>query len=927
MRGDLLAFDLETTGLSSATDEIIEIGAARFRDGEVVEQFQSFVKPSIPIPSDITHLTGIHPEDVADAPAIDEIREQIDAFFSDTPVIAHNVSFDVSFMQKHDLLRNNLALDTVELAAIALPSAPRYGLGALAAQEGIELANAHRALDDAIATGHLYWTLWKRLCELAPNVLSEIIRAGGGLSWSLRGVFQAALAESLEAGTPQRPTVPFQAESLSACPLDLSDARHEQLPLELVQRAFGRDGRLAQEFDDYESRAEQVAMAREVTQALNDGNQVMIEAGTGTGKSLAYLLPAALWATRNGQRVTISTQTINLQEQLLHKDMPQVRRAVGPKLQAALMKGRGNYLCPRRLATLRRRKPANLDELRTLAKILVWLQECESGDRAEITLRGREWRTWLRLSAQDEGCSTFRCASEMAGACPFYRARQRAETAHILITNHALLIADARIDNRALPAFHNLVVDEAHHLEEAITNGLSRHISQQQILGRLRDLGDGKSGLLGEFLSEARSGFPPGAMERLETFAASIAETVNEMKAYVRLYFRALHEFAIKQKASNRYAMRLTNSQRDDGSFAGVFSAWRKLGSHLLAVTDAMEHLSKALPRYEQYGLPSFADYSSEIRGHWRYLADLLEQLERYTEEPDANAVYALTAGDRPERLELRISPLHVGPMMEEYLTQRLESIVLTSATLRTGGDFEHIKERLYTDSYRALMLGSPFDYKKSTLVFIPQDIPEPNQRSGYTKMIERGIIELAAALEGRVMVLFTSYAQLREVSKAITPRLSLGGIGVFDQSFGASRDLLLASFKKADKAVLMGTRSFWEGVDIPGDDLSALVIAKLPFAVPSDPIFAARSETYANSFQDFAVPDAILRFRQGFGRLIRLRADRGVVAIFDSRVVKKHYGARFLESLPDCTVQFGTLDKLPESATAWIDQAAQRQP
>ncbi len=921
MHGDLLAFDLETTGLNPASDEIIEIGVARFRDGVVVDQYQSLVKPSIPIPSDITHLTGIHQEDVADAPVIKELLPQLERYFADAPIIAHNVQFDLSFMQKHGLLQTNLGIDTLDLATIVLPAAPRYGLGPLAAQEGIKLARAHRALDDAVATGHLYWKLWNCLCQLPSNLLAEVVRASAGMTWALREVFQAALENSLKSGSQQRRLIPFQAERLNAQRLDLANARREELSLAAINDIFGADGKLAQEFNEYESRDEQLGMAQEVGAALNDGNQVMIEAGTGTGKSLAYLLPAALWATQNGQRVTVSTHTINLQEQLLNKDIPQVQHVVGPELQTALMKGRGNYLCPRRLETLRRRKPANLDELRTLAKILVWLQECESGDRGEITLRGREWSVWARLSAQDEGCSTFRCASEMDGACPFYRARQRAETAHILITNHALLIADARIDNRALPEYQNLIVDEAHHLEEAITNGLSRRIDQQQILSRLRDLGGSRSGILGEFYGLARVHLPPDAINRLKIFIDSIAETVAQMRTFVRLYFSAMFDFASKQKANNRYAMRLINSHRDNGSYAGVKAAWKQLGAYLLAVNDAMEHLCAALPRYEQYGLPDFSEYSSEIRSHRRNLAELHEQLEGYTQDPEANSVYALTKGDRVERLELQISPLHVGPMMEEYLSGRLESIVLTSATLRTQEDFEHITERLYTDSFKTVALGSPFDYKNSTMVYVPQDMPAPNQRGGYQKMLERGIVELAAALDGRVMVLFTSYAQLREVSKSITPRLTLGNIMVYDQSFGTSRDLLLESFKKADKAVLMGTRSFWEGVDIPGDDLSAVVIAKLPFAVPSDPIFAARSEAYTNSFQQYAVPDAILRFRQGFGRLIRRRSDRGVVAIFDSRVLSKNYGASFLESLPDCTVQFGPVDKLSQVASSWINQ------
>ena len=915
MNGDLVAFDLETTGLNPASDEIIEIGAVRFRDGVAIDTFESLVKPSKPIPEDITHLTGIHQEDVADAPGIDALLPRIKRFFGDAPVIAHNAGFDLSFMRRHGLLRKNPAIDTLDLASMTLPSSPRYGLGALAAQQGITLDNAHRALADAMATGQLYWQLWTRLCALPPNILAEIIRASEKLSWSLREVFQAALNESLKSGNPRRATLPFNAERHSSPALDPAEAGREPIPLEAISATFGADGRLARALPGFESRAEQLRMAQEVARALNDGEQIMIEAGTGTGKSLAYLLPAALWASQNGQRVTISTQTINLQNQLLKQDIPQAQRVLGGQLKAALMKGRGNYLCPRRLETLRRRQPANLDELKTFAKILIWLQGCDSGDRGEITLRGPEWSTWMRLSAQDEGCASIRCATEMAGICPFYRARQRAERAHILITNHALLIADARVENRALPSYHNLVVDEAHHLEDAITNGMNRRIDQRQILARLRDLGT----VLGEFLGEARRHVPPDDSARLEAFVAGVSQTVDEMRTYIRLYFRALYDFAEAQKGNNRYAMRVTSAQREQQSFSGVLAAWRQLGAYLLAVSDAMERVCEALPRYEQHGMPDFGDYSSEIRGHWRYLAELHEGLERFTQAPEANDVCALTAGERVERLEIQIAPLHVGPMMEECLSQRLESIVLTSATLRTQDNFEHIRERLFVDSFDAVALGSPFDYKRSTLVYIPQDIPEPRHRSGYQRMVERGIIELAAALDGRVMALFTSYAQLRETSKAVTPRLSLGGIKVYDQSFGGSRELLLERFKAEERALLMGTRSFWEGVDIPGDDLSAVVIVKLPFAVPSDPIFAARSETYANSFTEFAVPDAILRFRQGFGRLIRRRSDRGIVAIFDSRVISKAYGASFLESLPDCTVQFGSLDKLPMAATDWL--------
>lgn len=919
MLGDLIAFDLETTGLNPSSDEIIEVGLARFRDGQVVETYQSLVKPAKPIPADITHLTGIHQEDVEDAPVIDDILADMRGVFAETTVIAHNVGFDRAFLRKHSLLKRNAAIDTFELATIVLPSAPRYSLGSLATHIGVGLERAHRALDDAVATGQLYWHLWQRLCGLPPGLLSEVIRASDVLDWGLRPVFQAALDQSLRSVVDLRAAPQFQAERFSGRVLNLEDARHDRLEPAAISAIFSAEGKLAAGFSDYEDRDEQLRMAQEVTSALNQGEHLMIEAGTGTGKSLAYLIPAALWTTKNDQRVTVSTNTINLQEQLLGKDIPQARAVVDAPLRAALMKGRGNYLCPRRFATFRRRKPANLDELRTLAKLLVWLQESDSGDRGEITLRAGEWAVWSRLSAQDEGCSSARCSSEMDGVCPYYKARQRAERAHIVITNHALLIADARIENRALPAYSNLIIDEAHHLEDAITDGLTRHIDQRQIHSRLRDLGDGSSGILGELLGYGREVLPADESGRLSTFVNSIGDTIDLMKRFIRQYFRALHDFASKQKADNRYAMRLLPSHRDAGDFAPVLAAWKILGAYLLAVSDAVDRLCGALPRYAEYDMPDFGAVSSEINGHRRYLADLHDQLEGFTQAPDAGSVYSLTAGESPERLELQIAPLHVGPMMDECLNQRMESIILTSATLRTQGNFDHIIERLYAESYKSVAVGSPFDYKRSTLVYVPQDIPEPRQHADYQRMVGRGVIELADALDGRMLVLFTSYAQLREVSKAVTPRLNMGDINVYDQSFGASRDALLASFLHAEKAVLMGTRSFWEGIDIPGDALSAVVIAKLPFAVPSDPVFAARSETYARSFQHYAVPDAILRFRQGFGRLIRRRSDRGVIAIFDSRIIRKSYGASFLESLPDCTVQYGSLDKLPAVASQWI--------
>jgi len=920
MRGECIAFDIEMTGLDEKTDEIIEIGIVKLENGGILDKYTSLVKPSIPIPADITHLTGIDADDVEDAPPLEQILPELKVFFGQAPVIAHDTKRDMAFMGKHGLLKANPVIDTYELARILMPSASSYSLGSLTAALGIP-HEPHRALNDAIAAARLYWKLWQKAIQLPPAALEEIVQASAGITWSQRHVFEKALAESRASSTASPAVTAFFADELDAKALPPAPTPRIQVEPSAVNEIFAEQGKLGTIVDHYEPRAQQLDMAHEVTRALNHGDHIMIEAGTGIGKSLAYLLPAALWAAKNSQRVVVSTQTINLQDQLLKNDIPLVKQALDVDLQAAVMKGRGNYLCPRRLETLRRRKPANPDELRTLAKILVWMQTGGGGDQGEITLRAGEWGVWTRLSAQDEDCTTWRCATMMKGVCPYYKARKKAEAAHIVITNHALLIADAKIENRALPEYSNLIIDEAHHLEEAITHGLSRQIDQRLIITRLTELGGENSGILGELLSVARGPLPDKAALKLEAFIQHIGEALDLMKRRVRNYFHTLRGFVLNLRKNSNYPMRLLNSHRDSGSFVDVQTAWKGLGEFFLVVTDKIAHLSQALPRYQQYKLPNLDDYSSALNAHWQFLADLHEELEQFTQAPNSNTIYAVSPGSRADLLRIHISPLHIGLMMEEYLNQRKESIILTSATLRTQGSFDHIKARLYGDHYETVALGSPFDYQDSTLLYIPDDIPEPNQRSAYQKMLERGIIELAAALDGRVMVLFTSYAQLRETSKAITARLKLGGITVYDQSFGGSREALLENFKTAEKAVLMGTRSFWEGVDIPGDDLSAVVIAKLPFAVPSDPIFAARSETYANPFQQYAIPDTILRFRQGFGRLIRSRSDRGVVAIFDSRVITKSYGSRFLESLPDCTAQYGALENLPRAASAWINK------
>jgi ATP-dependent DNA helicase DinG len=271
-------------------------------------------------------------------------------------------------------------------------------------------------------------------------------------------------------------------------------------------------------------------------------------------------------------------------------------------------------------------------------------------------------------------------------------------------------------------------------------------------------------------------------------------------------------------------------------------------------------------------------------------------------------------------RLSMHAAPLHIGPLMEKFLWNEKASIILTSATLTTAGEFEYLRGRLLAETADEVALGSPFDYETSTLIYMVNDIPEPNDRYGHQRAVEHGLVHLSKATGGRTLALFTSYEQLKRTSQAISPLLAKSDIRVYEQGEGASANNLLETFRSTDRAVLLGTRSFWEGVDVPGDALSVLAIVKLPFDVPSDPIIAARSETFEDPFNQYSLPEAILRFRQGFGRLIRTQSDRGVVAILDKRLLTKRYGHAFMESLPNCTVKQGPLSQLPATAAKWLN-------
>lgn len=936
MRDVIVAVDLETTGLDPARDRIIEIGAVKFQGSEILDEWQTLVNPGCPIPAFITRLTGITTQAVEDAPPVASVLPDLRRFIGSAPLLAHNVRFDQSFLWAEGLRIDNPVIDSYVLSSVLMPDVPRYSLTSLASLLGVGASDAHRAINDAHMTVALYLSLWERALALPLNTLAEIVRLGKQMPWDGALVFEAALKErSREVFTAPSPRDSDSSEDNLGALFEATSERNpplqprpslQLLDVDELEGLVGPEGPLAAAFDGYEHRPQQTAMLRQVSQALNQGRHVLIEAPTGVGKSLAYLLPAVVFAVQNNDRVVVSTNTINLQEQLIQKDLPLLSRALDTPFRAAVLKGRANYLCPRRLAALRRRGPTTPEEMHVLGKVLVWLTANQSGDRGEITLRGpAEMGIWRRLSAEDEGCTMERCQAQMGGACPLYRARRCAEAAHLLIVNHALLLSDVVADGHVLPDYRYLIVDEAHHLESAITNSMTFRIEPDAIRRQLADLGTAKTGLLGDLLRQTQGVIPDGYHATLRDYADTVAGAGSAMGQHADWFFEKLRGFLEDhvRVPRNEYTqqIRILDVHRRQPGWSEVEVRWDNLSQFTGGIAEAMVKLAQGLSELADYDIEDFDDLLAAISSAARHLTALHERLAEIVSAPDANTIYWVELQPDGGRISIHTAPLDVGPLVQRHLWYQKDTIVMTSATLRTDGTFDFLREQLDAEDVDEVVVDTPFDYEASTLLYVVNDIAEPSDYQAFQRDVQQGVLDLARATGGRMMVLFTSYAQLRETASAISDELALAGITVYDQSDGSSRTQLLDGFVQSERAVLMGTRSFWEGVDVPGADLSVLVIVRLPFSVPSDPLFAARSEQFENPFQQYALPETILRFRQGFGRLIRRKTDRGVVAIFDRRVISKQYGRMFLNALPPCTVRHGRLGDLPAATLTWLGE------
>lgn len=928
----IAALDIETTGLDPKKDAIIEIGICRFKGSRIENEWSSLINPHVHIPEFITNLTGISNEMVRNAPSIQDVLPEVSDFVGRLPILGQNIRFDLSFFERYKILQDNYSLDTFDLASVLLPVASRYNLGALASFFNIPNPTSHRGLEDARTTQRIFIKLLELAGSLPLDILSEIVNLGEPFDWGGNWTFQHELKKRLQTSAGNSPrkksTLDYFVISDRFHPEKPLDEDSEVVPLDTneVVATLDYGGPFTKFFSQYEHRPEQVEMLKAVSDSISTGQHLMVEAGTGVGKSLAYLIPAATFSKKNNKKVVISTNTINLQEQLIKKDIPDLNQALDLGIRASILKGRSNYLCPRRVDLLRKHGPQTLDELRVLSKVLVWLQDNRSGDRSDINLTGPAERdAWNRISAENDQCTTETCLEKADGRCPFFQAKQAALNSHLLIVNHALLLTDIATGNRVLPNYDYLIVDEGHHLESATTEALSFRLSEGDC-GRLtREIGSSSSGVLSYLLTIVKGKVPPSDFAHISQLVKKASEFAFRTENQLQGFFKILAEFISNNRddqgnSNYAYQMRITSSVRTLPGWDDIELIWETARETVQNLSTVMTEIQKISVDLSNSDVDDTEDLVNNFGNINRQLSELEKNVSSLVNQPDPNVVYWVEIKPSGNYLTLNMSPIQVGSLLEKYLWHTKSSIVVTSATLTANGDFHYLRSVLGADEADELSLGSPFDYENAALLFIANDIGEPHTNE-YQHQLNKAIINLCIATEGRALILFTSYAQLKRTSKAISGPLQRNDIFIFEQGEGSSPNMLLENFKSTEKAVLLGTRSFWEGVDIPGATLSVLVITKLPFDVPTDPIIASRAENYDDPFNEYHLPEAILKFRQGFGRLIRTQSDRGVVVVLDRRVLSKSYGKAFIDSLPPCTNRIGPLDELPRVAAKWLQK------
>lgn len=915
-----VVIDLETTGNSPKKgDRIVQFAGVAIEGGKIIETFSTYINPEQDIPIFIEELTGITTDMVKEAPAFEGVAPKIADFLKDSCFVAHNVLFDLSFLQE-ELQRCGLegfygsTIDTVELAKITKPTSDGYKLNQLAREENLEHDHPHRADSDAYVTALLFLELKKKLQSLPLNTLKQLYKLSFSLKSEISELLDLLISEKLTKQEVRR----LDIESFRSIAMKKWSRSHtyddEAVPVYPVSDA----DKLRIMGPELEHRPDQFEMMDAVYESFEESHHAIIEAGTGIGKSLGYLFPAAYFAKRHNKPVVVSTYTIQLQEQLLQKEVPKLQRMLPFPIRAVLLKGRSNYLSLAKFERALRQKDDNYETALAKMQILVWLTETETGDKDELNLSSGGLAYWERLQSDDY---TYRSLLQPWEPVDFYqRARGVAETADIIVTNHAYLMADLLSKDRIIPDEGYIILDEAHHLEQSASKYLGKKLDYVSVKTLLNRLGtyDQKQ-LLYRLEKLARHNKFP---------AAAIEQPLNDFLYEFEQLFYMLANRAEKH-FTNAGPQRLALKVKEGEEWKQVSILAERLINHLSMLTERLHERVAAMKEVESLGKNSLF-FLNEMEILVFSLEELSSTLEEFFIHPSSASIYWLDyIRTAPHHgLSLASRPVSAGRLLWDTFFVSQKSVVMTSATLSVRKTFRYFKRQLGIEDLdiKGKIYPSPFDYQKNMKAFISTEMPDINavSQEEFIEAAAAHLIAAAKAARGRMMVLFTSYDMLAKTHQKVKESGMLEEYTLLAQGItGGSKMRLLRNFQSYEKALLFGTTSLWEGIDIPGEALSCLVLVRLPFSPPDEPVTAAKCAILKhmgrNPFSEHSLPEAVLRFRQGFGRLIRTIEDRGVLIVLDRRIATSRYGEEFISAVPKVDWEQVTLHDMEEKIKDWL--------
>lgn len=908
---DVIVLDTETTGLSCAENELIEISAARLRGREVVDRFDTFVHPNGLIPPEITELTSITNADVAHAPRAEEAVAALEEFVQGSPVIAHNATFDRSFIEsvKGGVRVSDIWIDSLALSRIALPRLSSHKLATMAELFGCA-AVSHRASDDVEALCGVWRILLCALTDLPGGLMRLLADMHPDVRWPYRPIFSFLAGErqgetfSLEAARAQVMQADAEPDHIDADELPgLTMPRRDEIELR-----YAPGGLVNDMYASYEPRAEQIVMASEVRDAFATSTHRVIEAGTGVGKSIAYLVPAAEAAKRNKITVGIATKSNNLTDQLMYQELPKLARELDGGLSFCALKGFDHYPCLLKLESLAagREITTNRDPADTLTAIAVlYAFACQSptGDLDSLGIR------WRSVNRADLTTSSRECAR---GNCHFFNrgcfvrcARRRAAKADIVITNHSLLFRNVAADGKILPPIRHWIIDEAHSVEKEARRQWALSVSADESRMVFERLGGAQSGALGRLTHALASSDAATLFLGLGAKAASSASRASLAMAEL---FEAVRELSRNGKADG-YA----DANIWIGPELRAHRGWEYFEPTARTAIDALDEAGKNLSSLAESVGAENPEMVIEVADGARRIKEMKSTLSLILEGADEHYVYSLQVNKarRAGGEALTAERMDIGEALAEQWLPEMHSVVFTSATVTVSNSFDHFNhsvglDRLPKGSFSCVQLESSYNFQENMAVVVAGDIPDPRDRDAYLAAMENLLVDVHMAMGGSTLTLFTNRRDMEDLYGRVEPRLSRQGLELACQLRGTSVKRLRDRFLSEESSSLFALKAFWEGFDASGATLRCVVIPKLPFANPTEPLSCERNVREERAWAKYSLPDAVLEVKQAAGRLIRTSTDRGVLVLADSRLLSKGYGKKFLSSLPS---QFQRID------------------